>query len=279
MTKFLYFLYISYTCRIILFSILIHSSTNMTKDTGDSSYSKKALKSFERDIKRRSVKYKPIHTNHKNYKEVLKEVIDSYMQEHIDCLENINNRGPHTPERFHTEDSIEAEEHQSNIQEYIERPHSSISKFSNHSAGSHDTKSSRHFQSEEYYHNKDHYSKYSDLRSKSRYKYTHHDEDSQESNSISKISSIDMDSSCENNENTSRTHSRDSSIHSSYRYTEKSARYKESRRHKSRSDRREYKKRDHSSGSSKHSSRSHKSREERSHKHHSREKSRRHKNH
>ncbi|XP_045467280.1 U11/U12 small nuclear ribonucleoprotein 48 kDa protein-like [Harmonia axyridis] len=256
----------------------------------DSEFTKEALKSFERDMKRRSVKYKPIHTNHKNYKEVLRELIDSQMQQYSDWLEHVNgSKGPHTPEDFYTQKSIEedeAPEIQDNSQEHIDRPHSSISKISNNSSGSHSTKGNRHtrtshsdFQlsngSKNHY-NKDSHSNYFCQSFKSKNKYMHHDEDSQESNSISKVSSIDMDSSCENNESTSRNHSRDSSIQRSYKHKDKGTRY-EDRRHKSRSNNGDRRKRDHSSGSSRHSSRSHKSKEDRYHKHHSREKYRRHK--
>ncbi|XP_044756392.1 uncharacterized protein DDB_G0283697-like [Coccinella septempunctata] len=265
-------------------------TSTVTKEKGDSSFTKEALMSFERDIKRRSVKYKPIHTNHKNYKEVLREVINSQMQQYNDWLENVSgNRRMYTSENFHKEGYLEdggESENQEKSQEFVERPYSSISKFSHNSSGSPGIKhgisrthTDSHFKLDDgvkSHYDKEYNSNFPNQSSKSRYKYTHHDEDSQESNSVSKVSSIDMDSPCENYENIPRTHSRESSIHSSHKYKDKDSRYRESRRHKSRSDRK-WKKRDHSSGSSRHSSRSHRSKEDRSHRRLSRDKARKHK--
>ncbi|KAF5304337.1 hypothetical protein FQA39_LY09716 [Lamprigera yunnana] len=46
------------------------------------------LRKQERDAKRRRIRYKAVHTNKKNYTEVMREVIDGQMQLYMDWLEN-----------------------------------------------------------------------------------------------------------------------------------------------------------------------------------------------
>ncbi|KAI4457772.1 hypothetical protein MML48_7g00003379 [Holotrichia oblita] len=63
---------------------------------------------LERDLKRRKIKYRSVHTSHKNHTEVLREVIESQMELYNDWLNNAN-RTP-SPE---TEVDKSKQEHES----------------------------------------------------------------------------------------------------------------------------------------------------------------------
>jgi hypothetical protein len=86
----------------------------------------------ERDAKRRRAKYKSVHINRKNHTEVMREVINGQMEEYKEWL-LAKDQSKHVEESnsnngFHEE---KKDDH--------ERPHSSISRTSNHSSSSRST--------------------------------------------------------------------------------------------------------------------------------------------
>ncbi|KAL3277687.1 hypothetical protein HHI36_013032 [Cryptolaemus montrouzieri] len=185
----------------------------ITKKDGDTSYTEEALLSLERDIKRRSVKYKPVHTNNKNYKEVLREVINSQMQQYNDWLiRNQTCKGPRTPECCYDEEES---------QELVDGPHSSSGRISNSSSS---RSTARRREKSTKFSRRDE-KRYRDDGSKP-YEEDSHEYSHVKKTSIFKSESVDS----EHYEDLSR----DSSIHSSYKYKERKEKYK-NKKQKSRS--------------------------------------------
>ncbi|KAK9881193.1 hypothetical protein WA026_014541 [Henosepilachna vigintioctopunctata] len=224
----------------------------------NASFTEEALMSFERDIKRRSVKYKPIHTNHKNYKEILKEVINSQMHQYRDWLIEKNHcKGPHTPEYHYDKEYYQNKNKTEDLEkalEVSERPHSSISRISNHSSSSRSTVKRRERYKEYSPHGSRNNSKErrrshhkednSNIKSDKLIKYEHNDEDSRGSN-MSKFSITHKSEHAFDEGDFLGDHSRDSSVHSSYKHKDRNethTRYNRKRRSRSYSNDRQRKK-------------------------------------
>ncbi|KAK9695653.1 hypothetical protein QE152_g32422 [Popillia japonica] len=64
--------------------------TTNPKRGNDKPLSHEEKLALERDLKRRKIKYRSVHTSHKNHTEVLREVIESQMELYTDWLSNAN---------------------------------------------------------------------------------------------------------------------------------------------------------------------------------------------
>lgn len=138
------------------------------------------LRMKERDAKRRRIKYKYVHTNHKSHKEVLREVIDGQMELYMEWLVDnglVETKLEQTYDCSITnEQNVKSEyeqsyvEHQksrhSSISDFRERSHSVVSKNSTCSGSSKST-SKKSYQKNRYEYN--HYRRYDD------YDYKGHD--------------------------------------------------------------------------------------------------------